>query len=490
MSAENFDLVEFLNARTLQRDSVFSEAIQLLESMKSSPSCNRIAATKLLTSCQTLGDHANAPASDVPMTLDRVKSLYAARLAICELTGAGTAIPAACSPLHVVSEKTRNGGRSANMDILEPDPIPSTVLDACLKSLESRPQWWTSYSNSRQNAIVICQAARSEVEKEDMLKLHRSLAEHTAKLNKGLQEALRNAATDSAQHRAFVEATEVMRAELLRELEKSTVRARGIFSGLLNEIETVIGSSVAKVMSAIKDVEADSTALGEGIRASSNDVEQLQHRLREMHEEAMSRNAKFAETQQREAKINQELAVAMRLSLDALVTQDMARLSERVVGVDGALEWFAERFSLIHQQEHLILERLQSFESALDESGSKAKELLETQTLQAKALATQSEVQEALGASAKVAQALLDQLTAKAANLETVLEDTAVRFNDLPVLSGILGIKLSPWTLCSLLFAIIAVQNPKAAVLVVFCGGKFNHCFQSCYNSADSNSQH
>lgn len=111
--------------------------------------------------------------------------------------------------------------------------------------------------------MVICQAARSEVEKEDMLKLHRSLAEHTAKLNKGLQEALRNAATDSAQYRAFVEATEVMRAELLRELEQSTAQARGIFSGLFNEIETAIGSSVAKVMSAIKDAEADTTALGE-----------------------------------------------------------------------------------------------------------------------------------------------------------------------------------------------------------------------------------
>lgn len=93
--------------------------------------------------------------------------------------------------------------------------------------------------------------------------------------------------------------------------------------------------------------------------------------------------------------------------------------------------------------------------------------------LQAKALVTQSQVQEALGASAKVAQALLDQLTAKAANLETVLEDTTVRFNDLPIVSGVLGIRLSPWTLCSLLFAIIAVQNPKAAVLVVLCGGKF-----------------
>lgn len=51
----------------------------------------------------------------------------------------------------------------------------------------------------------------------------------------------------------------------------------------------------------------------------------------------MIRNAEFAEMQQREAKINQELAVAMRSSLDALVTQDMTRLSERVVGVNGAL---------------------------------------------------------------------------------------------------------------------------------------------------------
>lgn len=59
----------------------------------------------------------------------------------------------------------------------------------------------------------------------------------------------------------------------------------------------------------------------------------------------MIRNAEFAEMQQREAKINQELAVAMRSSLDALVTQDMTRLSERVVGVNGALVGTAAKSS-------------------------------------------------------------------------------------------------------------------------------------------------
>jgi hypothetical protein len=265
-STENVDLVEFLNTRTLQRDSVFSEAIHLLESMKSSPSCNRIAATRLLTSCQTLDDHAKVPTSDISMTLDRVKSLYAARLAICELSGAGTTIPAACAPLQVDSVKTHNGARPPSIDVLGSeslDPIPSTMLDACLKALESRPQWWTSYSNSRQNAMVICQAARIEVEKEELLKLHRSLAENTSKLNKGLQEALRNAAADSGQHRAFVEAIEIMRATLLRDLENSSVEARGLFSRILNEIETAIRFAVEKVISRMKDVETHTANLSE-----------------------------------------------------------------------------------------------------------------------------------------------------------------------------------------------------------------------------------
>lgn len=49
------DLVSFLQSKTQQHDAIFTEAVQLLESMKSSPSCNRVAASRLVASCQSIG---------------------------------------------------------------------------------------------------------------------------------------------------------------------------------------------------------------------------------------------------------------------------------------------------------------------------------------------------------------------------------------------------------------------------------------------------
>lgn len=264
-STDDLDLVAFLNSKSSQQDTIFTEAIQLLESMKSSPSCNRIAATRLLASCQSAETNTKDSATDASMILDNVKSLYAARLAVCELTGAGAAIPSSCSPLHVSIKQGREalksvaGDRSGSKMV---DSIPTTLLESCLKSLESRPQWWTSYSNSRQNAMVICQAARIEIEKDELLELHRAVAENTLKLNEGLQEAVRNAAAVSAQHRAFVHATELMRSDLLRELEEAGTQARGLFATFLREFETAIGFAVTSVVSILKGVETDTTVLG------------------------------------------------------------------------------------------------------------------------------------------------------------------------------------------------------------------------------------
>jgi Tht1-like nuclear fusion protein len=263
-SAESADLVMFLNSRTQRQDRIFSEAIQWLESMKSSPSCNRIATTRMLASCQSIGGSGDSPPTDASIILDRVKSLYAARLAICELTSAGAAIPPACSALYVSPDQAPIALRSVDVGNLAPesDSIPSTRLDSCLKSLESRPQWWTSYSNSRQNAVVICQAARIEVEKEEMLEIHRLLAKNVAKLNLGLHDVLRNAAAESTRHKAFVEIADMMRTNLVRELEESSSKAQSLFSSFLNEIEKAIAFVVKGVMSLLRDVQVDTEKLG------------------------------------------------------------------------------------------------------------------------------------------------------------------------------------------------------------------------------------
>lgn len=247
-SSNDMNLISFLNSKTQQYDVIFTEAVQLLESMKSAPSCNRLAATKLVTSCQSISKD-NGLGSDNYVTLERIRSLYAARLAICELDGAGTSIPASCSPVAVSSTQKRSffgfSGKYKSQNDIE--DIPRHFLESCLRSLESRPQWWTSYSNSRQNAMVICQAARIEGEKEELLDLHRHIIDVTLKLNHGLEEALRTAAAESAEQKAFVHAIDTMRNRLTRELEDTETRFKLFISGIFQDVESSVQSIVSSV---------------------------------------------------------------------------------------------------------------------------------------------------------------------------------------------------------------------------------------------------
>lgn len=261
-SSNDMDLISFLNTKTQRHDVIFTEAVKLLESMKSAPSCNRLAATKLVTSCQSINGKDNGLGSDNYVTLEHIRSLYAARLAVCELDGAGASIPASCSPVAVSSTQKRSFfGFSGKYKSQNDIDIPQHLLESCLKSLESRPQWWTSYSNSRQNAMVICQAARIEGEKEELLDLHRHIIDVTLKLNHGLEEALRTAAAESAEQKAFVHAIDTMRSRLTRELEDTEIRFKRFISELYHDVESSVESIVSSVMSALGRVHTGTAAL-------------------------------------------------------------------------------------------------------------------------------------------------------------------------------------------------------------------------------------
>lgn len=263
-SIESPDLVNLIRSRTSQHDSVFSNAVQLLESMKSSPSCSRIAAMKLLTSCQDLSNSESDGASEIMKTLDRVKSIYAARLALCELSGAGASIPKSCSSIQIAPDKRYN---ESSVDVIDTiNEYPTTMIEGCLSGLESKPQWWTSYSNSRQNAIVICQAARIEIEKEELLNLHQSLTKNTANLN----SALRDAAAENVQHKAFMETVYELRSQLTMELQEDRSRLKSIFADIIQDFEGIMGSSISKVLSLLRNVETDSTALSQVCNKCNN----------------------------------------------------------------------------------------------------------------------------------------------------------------------------------------------------------------------------
>lgn len=160
------DLTAMIRNPHSNKPEVYNQALSLLNSMETAPSCNRLAASTLLNSCQSI----EGRAGDDESLLEDARCVYAAQLAMCEILGAGSEIPTQCEPFQTTGTKLKRsiwsgaGERSKGNQASFVD-IDTRILSRCLQSLESRPQWWTSYSNSRQNAMVMCQAARVDIEK-------------------------------------------------------------------------------------------------------------------------------------------------------------------------------------------------------------------------------------------------------------------------------------------------------------------------------------
>lgn len=99
----------------------------------------------------------------------------------------------------------------------------------------------------------------------------------------------------------------------------------------------------------------------------------------------------------------------------------------------------------------------------------KARDLHEAQTLQYEAITAHSQAQGNLEINMRISQALIDRATAAAANLQTMIDDSATRYRESPAFNGPLG-PYSTWTMCILLFSMLGVQNPRSALALLLIG--------------------
>lgn len=220
---------------------------------------------RLVTSCQSFGGNADAD-EESQEALDHIRSVYAARLAICELEGAGASAPTPCLQVTIsppISKRRFSFMSSPGVPDSSTSLVPRELLEPCLKALESRPQWWTSYSNSRQNAIVICQASRIEIEKEELLDLHRSILRSSIKLDEGFHQALRNAAMEASQHETFLQSVQLLQGKLATDMEASQSLFQQTLGGFLRDIELGIERVTAAVASALGHVQSETAVLGQ-----------------------------------------------------------------------------------------------------------------------------------------------------------------------------------------------------------------------------------
>jgi hypothetical protein len=255
------DLTTLVKTASNGHSEVFSHALELLSSMQSAPSCNRVATSNLLKECKSI----QGPSSSVQPALEDIRSKYAAQLAVCELRGAGSQIPPYCeiNPVSDASKPTRGLDRTGNAQLRQ-----------CLKSLESRPQWWTSYSNSRQNAVVLCQAARLEIEKgkhrplevgrnylcekiDELVELYKSMAHTSSNIDEALVETVNEVKQALIQQRDFANAVKLLQRQLLEDLERSSSEAQSYFSRFTHNFELTIQSIIGRISTATRNVESD-----------------------------------------------------------------------------------------------------------------------------------------------------------------------------------------------------------------------------------------
>lgn len=116
--------------------------------------------------------------------------------------------------------------------------------------------------------MVICQAARIETEKEELLNLHQSIVQSSVKLDDGLREALNNAAAQSARNEAFVQAVRALQDKLVKDMEGIGPLFQRKVDGLLHEIEVSVNKVTKSVATALGHVKGEAGILGKVSMAS------------------------------------------------------------------------------------------------------------------------------------------------------------------------------------------------------------------------------
>ncbi|KAJ5594944.1 uncharacterized protein N7459_001152 [Penicillium hispanicum] len=468
-AVENDSSVLNQDPQVRRYDLIFDQAVQLLDSMKSSPSCHRVAATRLVASCQTLGGKAPVDPNSHE-ALEQIRSVYAVRLAICELDDAGAAVPPPCLRLTVSPPPpSKNLFRFTKPKVSDtgPDMFPRELVEQCLRSLESRPQSWTSYSNSRQNAVVICQAAQVETEKEELLNLHRSIVESSFKLKKGLQFALQEAALEASRKETFLQAVQALQEKIVVDLRDTESLLKSTFTRFLHEVEIGL-KRVMDTMSITRDhIQTEASGIQNNIRNASHQVSILQESLKAAHEETISRALEAFRAHEQNNIAYRDLASDLHSSLESLVDRDLVRVTNGVATFDASLV-------RLHQSSIIVNDphngrngywRLQAMQVSIEQSESKASELQRAQNLQAEALAAQSRMQMEIQFHAQLSQALLKKVTTAAANLQTVIDEATVKASQMP---GLRFGGIQSWSLFILFLALLGHYSPKIAISLFF----------------------
>ena len=214
---DSHDLTNLLVSSPSYSAPDFADALRILESLKAAPGCNQAALRKLIHSCK---DASLKERQIVPETLEQAKTSYAINAALCETAEGGGEIPEQCRAVSARLYQHDHGNLARRVH----DPQDN---QNCLATFQENHVYWVSYSNNRQQASVICQAARHGIDRDEALEVFAATVDVSRELNELQQELshrLREAIEDLLAGELKAENLQQANLALSKEIHEQSLR--------------------------------------------------------------------------------------------------------------------------------------------------------------------------------------------------------------------------------------------------------------------------
>ncbi|KAG8532896.1 uncharacterized protein KY384_002774 [Bacidia gigantensis] len=442
--------------------------------MQSSPTCIRYATSTLLYSCQAI----EASNQDAENDLEDLKSVYATQLAICELSDAGSSVPQSCKGLAVTP------GMKSTEHLKW---IRKSKISECLKALESRPQSWTSYSNSKQNAVTLCRATRIDIEKDDTIKLHQEMVKTQSNANQALQEAAQVVQQGLQKLQSdFDSAREAFNNQLLREIKESTAQTQTLIATMTTSFSSALDSSLRKVRSYSGTLESHLAALTKNIKSASSSTTNLEHNVGKVFQKVVEGSSELAHVQTKQWETSRRVATELQASLKGMQQGDLASLIRSLNDMGVRLDASNELISRIYERQNNFEQRMDNLGHSFSRLESKAEAIGVAQQRQGE---TQEKLSQQMEVDMQVAQGFLTDVASSAMHLQATVSETSSKIQSMAAFAKVFSTILN-WTYffgCVVLLSIIVTAvaigwqyNSRLTFYLLILLGEMKHITFNC----------
>ncbi|KAI9893984.1 MAG: hypothetical protein M1814_004754 [Vezdaea aestivalis] len=426
-------LTSLLNPDLADQSKIFRDAYALLASLEKSPSCNRRAAASLLSSCKSLsvddGSNPNELERD-SSELEDFKSLYAARLAVCEIVGADSSSPKQCLQLlpapgrgnRQATEYEHAQSRLANDKDWDYGEIRTSHLEGCLRALQSRPQWWTSYSNARQNAAVLCHAARGEIERDQVLDLYRSVTKVTSNINEAMGAGFENAQAHFRSMHSFSQSLEAFNSNLLIDLKRSQKEVGASASRLLDSLASSIRQVMESVSKSGSQLASDLHKLRKDVQQSKMETQELRSNVAKVFANTVKGTSELAASQFRTLENMESSAESLQRSMTLSQESGIKSLMVTFSSIQNQLAASGRLAQTLLDRQTNLETRVVGLDQELLSIANHTELLQRAQLAQAK---TYNELHETLRSDISVVHELVGAVSKSAASLKLTIDEAS-----------------------------------------------------------------